>query len=366
MNVANVVAIQTNTMMAVKPIFRQIGLPVFQNRVYLTQSSAKLAPTGNVELVQCPQTGLIHNHLFDPALLTYDEDYQNEQAHSPSFRKHLERVLGVLRRNMDFQRPGIEIGCGKGYFLEMLSSAGANITGYDPAYEGTNARIVKDYFGDGYSSESPSYVVLRHVLEHIPAPWPFLARLASQCNVDTKIYIEVPCFEWISENNAFYDVFYEHVNYFTLEVLSSAFGRVLDSGKLFGGQYLYVVANLSSFRVPSTYNGRVYAPLPMDLYFDSLLARMQSNPRIYIWGAGAKGITFSNMLVRRGFPVAAIIDINPAKQGKFAGLSAIPIEAPERALMDIDGADLFVMNPVYLEEIKSMVGDRALNWISVA
>ena len=122
-------------------IFRQLGLPIFQNKVYPSAESAKRAEVGDVEIVQQSDSGLVHNRAFNPALLTYDPDYQNEQACSAAFRQHLDQVLDIILRNVELEDVGVEIGCGKAYFLEMLSAAGANVYGYDPTYEGTNPRI---------------------------------------------------------------------------------------------------------------------------------------------------------------------------------------------------------------------------------
>src|SRR3546814_9608010 len=66
------------------------------------------------------------------------------------------------------------------------------------------------------------------------------------CSSDLQIYIEVPCFDWIVEHSAWFDVFYEHVNYFRLADLRAMFGTVHEAGHLFGGQYLYIVADLST------------------------------------------------------------------------------------------------------------------------
>ena len=347
-------------------IFRQLGLPVFQNKVYPSKRAAQAAVCGDVELVQCPVSGLVFNRKFNPALLDYDADYQNEQACSPAFKQHLDAVLELVLRNFGRQACGVEIGCGKGYFLEMLGNAGANVTGYDPAYEGDNPRVIKQYFGSDAMAVAPDYVVLRHVLEHIPSPWDFLARLSTQCKAGTRIYIEVPCFDWIVANRAFYDVFYEHVNYFTLEVLAAAFGVVIESGNFFGGQYLYLVADLSSFRKPVEYHGKRFAEIGMEAYLAALLRRrLQRSARAFVWGAGAKGITFSNLLLRQGIAVDAIVDINPAKQGRFAGSSGLPILAPEQAARQFEDADVFVMNPVYLDEIKASVEKFNVNLISV-
>src|SRR5438046_44557 len=127
-------------------IYPQLRLPVIQNRVYDARNDALDATLGDVELVQCSTTGLVHNRLFDPSALVYDHNYQNEQAHSAAFRIHLEDVLRIVIRHYANDQVGVEIGCGKGHFLEMLLAARADFWGFDPTYEGSNSRVVPTYF----------------------------------------------------------------------------------------------------------------------------------------------------------------------------------------------------------------------------
>jgi len=342
-------------------LFRQAALPVFQNKIYKSSEEARLAVLGDVELIQEPVSGLVHNQAFDESLLIYDRDYQNEQACSPTFRTHLGEVLDIVLRNVQRDDIGVEIGCGKGYFFELMCQAGANLIGYDPAYQGSNSRVVREHFGTTPLAFPPDYIVLRHVLEHIQSPWQFLGRLAVHCKANTKIYIEVPCFSWIVEHSAFYDIFYEHVNYFTLEVLTNAFSRRSEAGHLFGGQYLFVIADLQSFAAHTTMVGTRFGPLQMDAYLANLLRRRQNRQQsVYIWGAGAKGVTFSNILVRNGVEVEALIDINPAKQGRYSGGTGLPIISPDGITRRFD-PDVFVMNPVYLPEIHAMAANVNVN-----
>lgn len=350
--------------MTEKILFRQIGLPIFQNKVYGDREAALNAATADVELVQNATTGLVHNRKFDAALMRYDESYQNEQACSSAFQDHLEQVAQILVRNFSGGKKGIEIGCGKGYFFEKLLDLGLDLTGYDPAYEGSHPRIIKQYFGHDVAAP-PDYIILRHVLEHIPSPWTFLEQLASHSHPDTTIFIEAPCFDWIVKNRAFYGIFFEHPSYFTLDVLENAMPSTIESGHLFGGQYLYIIAKLAGFKTPASHDGKRYEELDIDSHIDTLLLQRRAPDHgAFVWGAGAKGITFSCILAKRGIAVDAIIDINPVKQGKFAGGSGVPIIAPQQCMQDLPGADVFVMNPVYLEEIKASVGQLNINWIS--
>ena len=346
-----------------KPIYRQLGLPVLQNVSYASRSEAFAAPLGDVELRQDSISGLVHNARFDPAKLLYDENYQNEQAASARFRAHLADVLGIVQRQHAAGSALVEIGCGKGYFLEMMQAAGIAATGYDTAYEGSNPAIEKAYLE---STAGAEFFVLRHVLEHIPGPFEFLASLARTARPGTKLYIEVPCFDWIVDQQAFYDVFYEHCNYFTLPVLRSAFGHVVESGHLFDGQYLYLIVDLSTFRQPAGAVGRSFEPLEFDALIDRLGSMVADHPPAFIWGAGAKGMTFANIMHRKGLPLTGLIDLNPAKQGRFIGLSGLPILSPQVAMSQLRGHDVFAMNPAYLDEIRSALRGLDARLISVA
>ena len=71
--------------------------------------------------------------------------------------------------------------------------------------------------------------------------------------------------------------------------------------------------------------------------------------RAVIWGSGSKGVSFISNL-QLGDELAAAVDINPHKWGKFMVGSNHEIVSPE-ALREI-GPDLVVaMNPIYTDEI---------------
>src|SRR5690606_30086600 len=132
-------------------------------------------------------------------------------------------------------------------------------------------------------------------------------------------YIEVPCFDWICEHRTWFDVFYEHVNYFRLSDFESMFGTVYEAGRTFGGQYLSIVADLGSIRKPQRDPTRA-ASLPAD-FTRSL--RSRDLDRSAVWGGASKGVLFSLMMERAGVEVELVIDINPAKQGRFLPASGL-------------------------------------------
>jgi SAM-dependent methyltransferase len=339
-------------------LYRVADLPVLQNRTFADADSARASASADVVLVQDARTGLIHNQAFDPDKLVYDSNYQNEQAHSVQFKQHLDDVEGLIAKHFKGLSL-IEVGCGKGYFLELLRSKGYPITGIDPAYEGDNAEVVKlPFTADlGLSADA---VVLRHVLEHIPDPLAFLREIA-KANQGGLIYIEVPCFDWILEHRAWFDVFYEHVNYFRLDDLRGLFGTVVEAGHLFGGQYLYVVADLATLRTPVAGWTPAQMPAGFTASIDRAVEIIRAAPGqgAAIWGASSKGVIYSLFLQRVGVAVDHVVDINPDKQGRYLPLSGLRVSSPQQAMDGLpEGANLFVMNSNYLEEIKRMTAGR--------
>jgi SAM-dependent methyltransferase len=325
------------------------GVPTLQNRVFDSIEAAKQSPTGNLRIVQNQLTGLIYNKAFDPELLTYDSNYNNEQSLSPAFQAHLSNVKSVIARWLG-KEGLLEVGCGKGYFLRLLREDDFDVLGCDPTYEGTEPGIIKDFYHSGLGITQKN-IVLRHVLEHIPDPVGFL-QVLNDVNGGGKIYVEVPCMDWIVKHRAWFDLFYEHVNYFRLNDLRAIFGNVSDCGHIFGGQYLYIVADLSSVRVPQKNPGDQFN-LPADFRAD--FASIRAGVENVVWGAASKGVIYSLQARQAGYSLRFAVDVNPAKQGKYLPVTGIEVISPERALRELpQNTHVLIMNSNYRDEIIEM------------
>ncbi len=341
-------------------IFRANAVPVMVNRTYATRAEAVRCPVGDLRLVQDGATGLVHNAAFDARLISYDASYQNEQGLSPAFRQHLTDVMAIIQRHMAARRI-VEIGCGKGFFLDLLRSAGFDAAGMDPAYDGDSVHVQRREFAASMRIDADA-LILRHVLEHVPEPRQFLANAARAIGGKGRIYIEVPCFDWILRERAWFDCVYEHVNYFRRSDFESMFGEIHEIGHVFGGQYLYVIAELGSLRADGT---GVAQPAVLEVPHafangQSAMAKLVlPKGHFAIWGAGAKGAMYAHYLARAGIAVELVVDINPAKQGRYLPASGSPVVSPEHALAKLRaGALIVVANPNYLAEIVERGGNR--------
>ncbi|HVR80723.1 MAG TPA: class I SAM-dependent methyltransferase [Luteimonas sp.] len=351
--------------MSARVLLTLTDLPVYQNKMFATAEQARLCPRGDLRLVQDDKTGLVYNADFDPDLLSYDQSYQNEQGHSEAFRSHLDTVLDLMDRHFAGSRI-MEVGCGKGAFLELLRLRGHDAIGIDPAYEGDAAYILQARFEPGTGIRADA-IVMRHTLEHIADPLDFLRTVRDANEGSGLIYIEVPCLDWILTHKAWFDIFYEHVNYFRLGDFNRMFGNVIESGRLFGGQYLYVFADLGSLRDPGNAGLALEVSIPDDLFdgIDAAALQASAGARRIVWGGAAKGVMFAHHAQRRGVTLDFAIDINPAKQSMYLAGTGLQVLSPTLGLERLGaGDDVFVMNSNYLPEIANLGGDH-LNYITV-
>ncbi len=335
-----------------------------QNRLYSNRSDALAAPSADMELTY-HDTGYVYNTKFNPGLIIYDKRYQIDQGLSAHFAQHLEHVCMVCEEYFPSEDCLIvDVGCGKGGFVELLRSKGFNAVGYDNAYEGESPYIRKQFFGPD-SHEKGDMLILRHVLEHIPFPWGFLNMLADANQYEGYLYIEVPDLTWIIENHAFYDIFHEHVNYFQASDFVHRFGHaIVHSSTSFGGQYLSIVIDLSGIKDISPTSKATHSNPDILMSFVGLsefeqkaYSSFSREDNIVLWGAGAKGVVFASkapLEIRRKIPYA--IDINPSKHGSYMPISGIEVVDHLSGVENLKpSSHVIIMNPNYEKEIRSLL-----------
>ena len=133
-------------------------------------------------------------------------------------------------------------------FFNLLKKYFLHTRGFDTSYKGKDKKILKRYLNKNDIIDE-KIIILRHVLEHIPDPYSYLKFLKSMATQDPDIIIEVPDWDWITKKQNFYDIVYEHVNYFSLNTFKNIFNGSFFSRKMFGGQYLFLIVKLSNLNV---------------------------------------------------------------------------------------------------------------------
>ncbi|WP_439621789.1 class I SAM-dependent methyltransferase [Gemmata sp.] len=349
---------------------RRAGVPVHQNLPFASAAAARGIARGDLEMRACGECGFVFNAAFDPARVSYGPGYENSQDHSPAFTAHIDSLVDHLVTAAGVRGGRIvEVGCGQGGFLRKLLAHQGNAStavGYDPAYAGLpespdgRARFDRDFYGPGTAVPADA-VVCRHVIEHVPDPLALLrtVRAGVGASGSTRVFFETPCAEWILRGRVTWDLFYEHCSLFTAHSLGRALTRagfgVTGVRHVFGGQYLWAEATSCGEGAP-----------PPVVRTDELAAAFGATERaqatawraavesrradgpVYAWGAGAKGVTFANLADPAAERLAGVVDVNPAKQGRFVPGTGHPIVPPAAA---VRARAVLVFNPNYVAEV---------------
>lgn len=313
----------------------------------------------------------------------YGNAYDNRQHFSEYFHQYMKKISDCL-----IQKKGIinsriiEAGCGDGTFLRLLLAderSGNTGTGFDPSYRGPEtdcggrARFIVDYYDQRYAEFEADVVVSRHVIEHISNPVNFLILFRNSLDRqnDSTLFLETPDVKWILKNNTFWDFCYEHCSYFSPDSLSSALKiagfRSVEMIKTFGGQYMLSLAK------PAECNSDIesrdqskneisdfaekYAQHEQDFVEKdrTVLKNLSKTGNIFLWGAGAKGVMYANMIDPKSEFISGIVDVNPDKQGGFIPGCGHKVISPDHLPQN---GSVIIMNENYLEEIKKQISSQ--------
>lgn len=361
------------------------NIPIQQNFLLSDRTSAINVPRGNLDLVICEDCGFTFNQSFDPSKLTYTTNYDNSQDFSLFFENYLSKLANYLINEKKIQHSNIvEVGCGKGSFLRKLVERDElNNVGYgfDPSYVGPHTaldgrlKFQTSYYDSKCSTIPADVVICRHVIEHVPRPLNLLQTI-KQALINSQhahVFFETPDVEWILYNQVIWDFFYEHCSYFSPQSIVTLFEtagfRVENVRRVFEGQYIWLEATIPKQKPDITKNqGKIptlakqFAASESSLIKQWLykIKKLNSFGKVALWGAGAKGVTFANLIDPECKWIDCVIDLNPQKHGKYvSGTGHLIINYKEVAQRKVKNAIL--MNPNYYNEILELLKKDKLN-----
>ncbi len=370
----------------VKEVVSIGSVPAHCNVLWNEKEDALNCPKGDIQLNFCLDCGHLYNQVFDEQLMSYDQEYENTLDFSPSFQKYAKELVERLTSTYDLHNKNIiEVGCGKGDFLKLISSYGNNQgygfdKSYDPSIEKDqlqNVAFIEDFYSEQYKGYPSDLIVSRHVLEHIEYPKPFVANIKDIAGNGHKkvFYFEVPNILYTLRDLGIWDLIYEHCSYFSATSLSNLFDsiglNVLNVSEGYSGQFLSIeasTANGSSKHQPyidvksiqglvekftTNFNEKI-------AHWSRKLEAFQSqSKKVVVWGGGSKGVSFLNFL-KTGDSVQYIIDINPRKTGMFVAGTGQEYIQPDR-LQEVAPDTVIVMNPIYKNEITQSLQEMGLS-----
>ncbi len=352
-----------NQMLSMVPFYRVGAIPVQSVRLVAEQRQARMFSRGSLMLRRCNRCGFVFNEAYEPGSQYWDAEYEETQACSGHFNQFARDLVEhlVSRYSLNGKRI-MEVGCGKGDFIAALCANGRNVgLGIDPAFDPSrnpDASNAVDYevgvLEDRHFDFRPDLIICRHTLEHIDDVHGFLSRFRLGGNAD--LCIEVPDWERIADEGAFWDVYYEHCSYFDAHSLTTALAiaglTVHETERMFGDQYLLAYANCQATHDYTLWARSSIGQLPRALasWRRTLTEWNEQDKRVVLWGGGSKAVAFVSSVGPAANSILAAVDINPRKQGHYLPGSAHPVCAPEE-LAEKRPDYVVVMNPEYRQEI---------------
>ncbi len=371
---------------ATSDFYSQSGAPVTCASVFADAATARAVARGNIDLAACEACGFAFNRSFDPRLGELGARYESSQSASPRFNAFAAaKALSWVSRHRLEHKTVLEVGCGDGEFLKHLVSAGAGrAIGVDPLLDVARAseslpkgiELIPSLFDASLLDREADALVCRHTLEHVPDVLGFLelVREWAARAPHRVVLFDLPDAERIFGERAFWDVYYEHCNYFTAGTLRRAFERaglrVLTVDHEFQGQYLSLeaVAEREPARrdpIDSGADRALYRSFAHDVRSslrrcESALARLKdpSHP-LMLWQGGSKTVGFLSALSHPEV-IDGAVDVSPQRQGIFLPASGLPVYAPER-LKALRPAHVILMNPAYHAEVAQTLADLGLD-----
>jgi SAM-dependent methyltransferase len=372
----------------VSVFFEIENVPVHIGLQWPSQEMAQDCPKGDIKLAFCHTCGSITNLAFEPALTEYTQAYDNSLHFSPRFRDYARSLaLGLIDRYNLYDKDIIEIGCGKGEFLSLLCELGNNRgVGFDPSYEASfsdskaakQITFIEDFYSERYANYQADLICCRYVFEHIHSPADFLNMLRGAIgnHLNTIVFFEVPNVMLILRDLSIWDIIYEHRSYFSAGSLAYIFVlwgfNVCDLSETYEDQDITIEAMPRKDGAPQNIdkwnNIEEIASYVTDFAnnYRNKLEKWQhdlgciesAGQRVVAWGAGAKGVSFLNMLKIRD-QIEYIVDINPHKHGRYIAGTGQQIVSPD-FLQDYQPDVIIMMNPIYESEIQQIAKELGL------
>ena len=308
----------------------------------------------NVDVYRCPLCDHYQIPYYNPG--EYYDDYVMTVSHSPSIQKHQERQAAFLASLAINRKRFIEIGCGDGNFLQKMKPFFEKTTGVEPSrsfYKICREKglsVLNEYFTKNTRlKDSFDAFASRQVFEHLPNPMDVMSCLFHFAAFGAVGLIEVPNAQKMLSENRYYDLFCDHVNYFTphsLCCLARKTGFTIEKiEESFQGDYLELYVKKQN---PQR---NLMERRDVDMKF--ILDSVSKYSKVSAWGAGAKACAILTAMENR-FSPAYIFDSDAYKQEKYIVNSQVPIMKPSpEAIRENDLIIIFAIS--YQQEIISLL-----------
>jgi len=313
----------------------------------------------DLKIYQCQQCGVVqHGHSPVP----YYKDVIRAIAFSDEMGEFRKQQLDVwLRENGISEKKILEVGSGKGEYLELLQHAGArSVFGLENALESVQyaqakgLNVVQGYLdGDIVNpwSEAFDAFAIFSFMEH----WPDVNASLRNLNVLLKDgacgLVEVPNFEFVVKEGLYSEFTIDHIFYFdrsTLELVLRLNGFEVHSIDNVWHDYILSAKVTKRCALDATQFIRQQGQV-IEQIIDFVDQFDQSE--VVVWGAGHQALAVMSMASLNLY-ISHVVDSANFKQDKYTPGTHLLIKSPESLHLDRPMAVL-VMAAAYSDEVAS-------------
>jgi SAM-dependent methyltransferase len=260
----------------------------------------------------------------------------------------------------------IEIGCGQGEFLKVLTEFPVSVFGIEHKADlvhiarENGLNVTQGFVGNenDFIPEGPFDAFLSfNFLEHQPNPNGMLRGIYNNLTQDGYGLITVPSFEYIHKCQGYYELMRDHIANYTEDTLNFALGKngfkMLECEIVNHDTLAAIVQKKSPINVDELCKNFSILSLQLKNF---VCERTKKGKKVAVWGASHQGFTaISTSGI--GENLCYIIDSAPFKQGKYSPASHVPIVAPE--YWSVQRADtILIIAPGYTDEIRNIIRNR--------
>lgn len=353
------------------PLMKCSNMPASAQNI---PSSDELADeTGiSLDLYQCPHCGLVQ---FECEPVSYYRDVIRSGGFSTTMvelrRKQYRHLIETYRLE---GKKFIEVGCGQGEFLQVLTEFPVDAYGIEHKADlvtiarskGLNVTRQFTDTADTVIAGAPFDVFLSfNFIEHQPDPNTMMECIYNNLSEDGCGLVTVPSFEYILENDSFYELLRDHIANYTRDSLRFLMEKngfeVLECELINRDTWAVIVRKRQRADVSGLAANFHTLKKQMNDYISK---RVNAGKKIAVWGASHQGFTAIST-ANIGGSIQYIIDSAPFKQGKYSPASHVRIVSPDYFFEEPVDCILIVA-PGYTDEIKSIIRRRYGTQVEIA
>ena len=325
----------------------------------------------DLKICQCSGCGLVQLN-NDPV------PYYKEVIRATSFsnemtafrRKHFKNFV---EKNKLKNKKIVEIGCGTGHYLSILSDFDVDARGFEFARDSVEIcrkkglKVEMDFIDNSSrmlkGGPFEAFMIMSF-LEHQPHPNKMLGGIYHNLTPGGIGLVEVPNFDMIIENNLFAEFIGDHLLYFTKETLERTLEingfDVIYSQSVW---YDYILSMVVKKREEHNLSNFIIRKEKVRKEITDFVKRYNENS-VAIWGAGHQSLAIMS-IVDLGKKIKYVVDSATFKQGRFTPATHIPIVEPDRLKLDPPKA-VIVMAASYSDEVGRIINEKYNGLFDVA